>query len=124
MVYTQSQRLLLFIQTTATLGIHDRVNEALGITAELEITSQVTDFFNQILSFLGYGGSSVVKTLDQTSFHMQRMVGVVVVVSASVGWFPVVFGGQCSVSSLMTRTSRKAITLSDSVSMVNWKDGL
>jgi hypothetical protein len=41
-----------------------RVDEALGITAELEITSQVADFFSQILSFLAYGGSSVVKTLN------------------------------------------------------------
>jgi hypothetical protein len=59
---------LLFIQTTAALGINDQVDEALGI--ELEITSQVADFFSQILSFLAYGGSSIVKTLDQTSFHM------------------------------------------------------
>jgi hypothetical protein len=34
----------------------------LGITVELEITSQTADFFNQILSFLAYGGSSIVKT--------------------------------------------------------------
>jgi hypothetical protein len=74
---------------TATLGIDDRVNEALGVTIELEISSQAADFFNQILSFLAYGGSSVVKTVDQTSFHMRWMVGVEVEVAASVGWFPV-----------------------------------
>jgi hypothetical protein len=31
-------------------------------SVELEITSQAADFFNQILSFLAYGGSSTVKT--------------------------------------------------------------
>jgi hypothetical protein len=74
---------------TATLGINDRVNETFGITVELEITSQAADFSNQILSFLAYGGSSTVKALDQTSLHMQRINGVEVQVSASVGWFPV-----------------------------------
>jgi hypothetical protein len=63
------------------------------ITVELEITSQATDFFSQISSFLAYGGSSIVKTLDQTSFHMWRMVRVEVQVSACVGGFPVDFGG-------------------------------
>jgi hypothetical protein len=53
---------LLFIQTTSTLGINDRVNETLGITIELEITSHAADFFNQFLSFLAYGRSFVVKT--------------------------------------------------------------
>jgi hypothetical protein len=86
-----AQRLLLFIQTTATLGINDRINETLRIAAELEITSHDADFFNQILSLLAYGGSSIVKTLGQNSLHMQRMVEVQV--SASVGWFPIDFGG-------------------------------
>jgi hypothetical protein len=54
---------LLFIQTTATLGINNRVNETLEITIELEITSQAADFVKQILLFLAYGGSSVVKTV-------------------------------------------------------------
>jgi hypothetical protein len=53
---------LLFIQTTTTLGINDRVNETLGITVELEITSWAADFFNQIFLFLAYGESSIVKT--------------------------------------------------------------
>jgi hypothetical protein len=85
----RAQRLLLFIQTTAALGINDRADEALRITVELEITSQVPDFFSQILSFLAYGGNSIVKALDQTSFHMRRMVRSEVEVSASVGRFPV-----------------------------------
>jgi hypothetical protein len=65
MGYTWSPEsfLLFFILTTATLGINDRVNEALGITVEPEIASQAADFFIQILSFLAYGGNSIVKTL-------------------------------------------------------------
>jgi hypothetical protein len=51
----RTQRLLLFIQTTATLGVNCRVIESLEITVELEITSQAADFFNQILSFSAYG---------------------------------------------------------------------
>jgi hypothetical protein len=43
----------------------------LGITAELKITSQAADFIKQILSFSAYGGSCVVKTLNQTSLHMR-----------------------------------------------------
>jgi hypothetical protein len=65
----------------------------LGITVELEITSQVAEFFSQVLSFLAYGGSSIVKTLDQTTFHMRQMVRVEVEILASVGGFPVDFGG-------------------------------
>jgi hypothetical protein len=34
----RAQRLVLFIQTTATLGIYDQVNETLRITVELEVT--------------------------------------------------------------------------------------
>jgi hypothetical protein len=53
---------------TTILGINDRVNETLGITAELEITSQDAEFFNQILSSLAYDGSCTVNTLNQTIF--------------------------------------------------------
>jgi hypothetical protein len=49
---------------TATLGIDGRVNETLGITIELKITLQVAYFIEQIMSFLAYGGSSIVKTLN------------------------------------------------------------
>jgi hypothetical protein len=77
---------LLFIQTTAALGINDRVNETFGITVELEVTTQAADFFNQILSFLACGGSSVVRTPIQTSLHMRRMVRVEVEISTSVGF--------------------------------------
>jgi hypothetical protein len=86
---------LLFIPTTATVGINDRVKETLGITVELKTTSQAADFFKQILWFLAYSGSSIVKTLDHTYFHMTWMVRVEVEISTSVGGFPVEFGGQC-----------------------------
>jgi hypothetical protein len=65
------------------------------ITVELEITPQTPDFLSQILSFLAYGGSSVVKTLNQTSFHIRRMIRVEAEISANVGWVSVSFGGQC-----------------------------
>jgi hypothetical protein len=60
---------------------------------ELEITFQAADFFNQILLFLAYGGSSIAKIMNQTSFHMQQMVRAEAEISASVGGFPVDFGG-------------------------------
>jgi hypothetical protein len=64
------------------------MNETLGI-----ITSQAADFFTQILSFLTYGGRSTVKTLNQTSLRMRRMLRAEVEISASVGGFPVDLGG-------------------------------
>jgi hypothetical protein len=48
----RAQRLFFFVQMTAALGINDRVNETLGITVQLELTSQAADFFNQILLLL------------------------------------------------------------------------
>jgi hypothetical protein len=90
----RAQRLCLFIWT-ATLGNNAQVNETLWITIELKVTSQAANFFKQILLFMAYGGSSVVKTLNKTSFHMQRMVRFEVEISASVGGFPVDLGGQC-----------------------------
>jgi hypothetical protein len=77
----------IFIHMTATLGINNRVSDTLGINVELKITSQVNNLINQILSFLENGGSSAVKTLNQTSFHMRRMARLEVEVSASVGGF-------------------------------------
>jgi hypothetical protein len=47
---------------TATLGINNTVNETVRITAELKITSQASKYIKQILSFLAYSGSSIVKT--------------------------------------------------------------
>jgi hypothetical protein len=61
------------------------VNETLGTTAEVKITSQATNFIKQIFSFLAYGGSCIVKTLNQTSFHMRQMVRFDVEILASVG---------------------------------------
>jgi hypothetical protein len=103
-IYREPRGFCSLFRGLLTLGINNRVNETLVITVELEITSQVADFFNHILSFLAYGGSSIVKTLDQTSLHMRRMAEVEVQVSASVATV---------VSSLMTRTSRKTIAFYD-----------
>jgi hypothetical protein len=68
----------------------------LGITVELEIMSQAADIIRHVLLFLAYGGTSVVETQNQTSFHMRWMVIVEVEISASVGGFPVDW---CPVSS-------------------------
>jgi hypothetical protein len=54
---------------TATLGINGRVNETWGIAVKLEMTSLAADFFNQILLFLAYVGSSIVKTGSNLSSH-------------------------------------------------------
>jgi hypothetical protein len=40
---------------------YKQVNETLGITIKLIITFQVSNFIKQILLFLAYGGSSIVK---------------------------------------------------------------
>jgi hypothetical protein len=94
-IYTEL--LFLFIWITATLEVNDRVSETLGITVELKITSQVANIIDQIL-FLACGRSSVVRTLNQTSFHMQRMVRFEVEISASVDGFPVDFDDHCHLS--------------------------
>jgi hypothetical protein len=46
-MYHRAQRFLLFIQTTATLGINNQVIETLGITVELKITPQVIILLNR-----------------------------------------------------------------------------
>jgi hypothetical protein len=61
MEYTQNPASFLCVQTTATLGINDRVHGTLGITVELKITSEAINFIKQILSFLAYRESSIVK---------------------------------------------------------------
>jgi hypothetical protein len=61
---------------TAILGINDQVYETFGKTTELKLTSQAVDFIKQILPFLAYGGSSIVKTVNHTSFHMKQTVRV------------------------------------------------
>jgi hypothetical protein len=108
---------------TATFGINDRVNETLGISVELEITPQASDVIKEILSFLICGGSRIVKTLNQTSFYMRRMVRFQVEISASVGGFPVDFVGQCCLFP-DDQSFKKAIALSASISIVKWMDGL
>jgi hypothetical protein len=73
----------------------NRVSETLGITGEMKTMSQATNFFNQILSFLAYGASPIVATLELYIFHLQRLVRFEIDVSASAGGFSVDFGGQC-----------------------------
>jgi hypothetical protein len=89
----KAQRIFLFIWKAAALGINNRVNETLGITAELNITSQVTYFIKQILSLLEYEGRSIVATLNLSPF--QRMVGFEVEISASMGGYSINFDAQC-----------------------------
>jgi hypothetical protein len=84
---------LLFIQTTAVLGIDDRINKTLVINRSTGNIPQAVDFFNQILSSLAYGGNSIVKTPDETTFHMRRIDRVESEISASVCGFPADFGG-------------------------------
>jgi hypothetical protein len=52
---------------------------------------------------------------------MWQMVIIEILIFASVGGFPVDFGGEC-LFSLMTRANRKNCT--DSVPIVNWMGGL
>jgi hypothetical protein len=69
----RAQRLFLRFWTAA-LGVNDRVNETLGIAVQLKVMSEVVDLLGQILSVLAYGGRSVVETLNQSSFHMGRVL--------------------------------------------------
>jgi hypothetical protein len=61
----------------------------LGIAVQLKVMSEVVDFLGQILSVLTYGGSSVVETLNQSSFHMGRVVRFEVEIPASMSGFSV-----------------------------------
>jgi hypothetical protein len=72
---------------TTALRPDNRVNKTLGITIELKITSQVVYLNQQVLSFLAYGGSSLMKTANNSSFDMRRVVSIEVKISASVGRF-------------------------------------
>jgi hypothetical protein len=108
------------VQTTATLRFNNRVKETLGITVELEITPQASDFIEKTLSFLADGGSSIVQTLKQTSSHTRRMVGVEVEISVSVGGSPADFVGQCRLFPDDQNIQKR--NHSDSVSIVNWME--
>jgi hypothetical protein len=72
---------------------------------------------------MGYTQRSVVKILNQTYFHVGRMVRVKVQLSISVRGFFADCGGRCRLFP-DEQTSRKTIALSDSISVVNWMDGL
>jgi hypothetical protein len=64
----RTERFFLFFLTTTALGPDNRVNKTLGITIELKITSQAVYLNQQVLSFLAYGGSSIMKTANNSSF--------------------------------------------------------
>jgi pilus assembly protein TadC len=74
---------------TVALGVNDRVNEPLGIAVQLKVMSEVVDFLSQMLSVLAYGGSSVVDTLNQFSFHMGRVARFEVEIPANMSGFSV-----------------------------------
>jgi hypothetical protein len=52
------------ISLTATLRVNDQVNETSGITVQLKIACEATNFIIQILAFLAYGRSSYVKIVN------------------------------------------------------------
>jgi hypothetical protein len=54
---------------------------------------------------------------------MQQMVGFEVEILVSVGGFPVYFGGQCLLFP-DDQNIQKGIALSESISIVNWMEGL
>jgi hypothetical protein len=53
----------LFAMTTA-LRVNNRVDETLGITVQLKIVSETTNFITQILVVLAYGGSCFCEDSD------------------------------------------------------------
>jgi hypothetical protein len=73
----------------------NRVNETSGKTFQLKIASETADFFTRAMAFLVYGGSSSVRTLNYTSFHMLWVVRIKVDMLALVFRFSVESGGQC-----------------------------
>jgi hypothetical protein len=81
-------KLLLFILTTATLGINNGADETLGITAELKITSQAANFIKQILSLLAYGGRSTVNILNQ--IFSISVSGLCMIYHNFIAYFPVI----------------------------------
>jgi hypothetical protein len=60
----QNPEAFSLIRMPATLGISNRVKESLRITVGLKIMCQDTKFIKQILCFLVYDGSCIVKTLN------------------------------------------------------------
>jgi hypothetical protein len=93
-IYTEPRGVSSFFLTTTALGPDNRVNKTLGITTELKITSQAVCLNQQVLSFLAYGGSSIMKAANNSSFDMWWVVRIEVKISASVGEIFVDFRGQ------------------------------
>jgi hypothetical protein len=106
-----------------TLGVNDRVNKTLGICIKLKILFQSINLITQILSVLANGVGSVVETLDEPSFHMRWVFGFEVEVAACMSGLPVDLGGHC-LPILDNQYIQKGNAPSDSISIVNWMEGL
>jgi hypothetical protein len=74
MGHTQYLEALPPCSTNLAHLVNDRVNKTFGVSPQLKIASKTTTFIIQILVFLPYDGSFFVKTLNETSFHMQCML--------------------------------------------------
>jgi hypothetical protein len=82
-IYTEPRGFSSFFLTTTALGPDNRVNKTLGIATELKITSQVVYCNQQVSSFLAYGGSFIMKTVNNSSFDMWRVVRIEVKILAN-----------------------------------------
>jgi hypothetical protein len=70
-----AEMFFLFLRlTTTALGRDNRVNKALGITAELKVISQVVYLQQQVLPVFAYSGSSLMETMNYSSFDKWWMV--------------------------------------------------
>jgi hypothetical protein len=58
------QRFNHITRKTAALPVNNWVNETSGITVQLQITSEASNYIIHILEFLAYGGSSFLWTLN------------------------------------------------------------
>lgn len=115
----RAKRLFLFIRATATLGINNRVTGTLAISTELKIMFQATNFVKR--SCRAWHMVEALFWRLWINPHLTRWGCVVfdVEISADVGALSVNFYSQYHLF-LMVWTSRKGMTFSDSVSIVNW----
>jgi hypothetical protein len=79
-----------FFDKTLLIESH-QVRFYLGIIVMLKIISQATNLVEQKVSFLAYGGSSYMKTLNQTSFHMQWIDRIEFRIPSNSEWFSSLF---------------------------------
>jgi hypothetical protein len=90
------QTLCCLSRISFRLSLRDRIRKSLFSSGDCPtVISTPYAFVCLILAFLTYGASSFVKTLNYTSFHLRRIVGIAVEILAGVGEFSVNSGGQC-----------------------------